>query len=109
MRYRIALTRMRHEPRTRDYVERRTAKNRSNKDILRCLKRAIAREIYHVLLNPTRAASTNLRALRLAKNLTLTQADEALHTWPTHLSDIEQHARPLPDLTDRYGDWLTAA
>src|SRR5699024_440862 len=51
--HRIALVHIRHEPRTQAYVERRGKENRSNKDILRCLKRAIAREIHHVLLNPT--------------------------------------------------------
>jgi transposase len=48
--YRIATVRMRwHEP-TMTYVARRTAQGLSKKDILRCLKRFIAREIYHALL-----------------------------------------------------------
>lgn len=48
----IALTRMRHDPRTRDYVARRTTQGLSKKDILRCLKRFIAREIYRHLTRP---------------------------------------------------------
>lgn len=47
--YTIALVRMRHDHRTRAYVARRTAEGLSSKDIMRCLKRAIAREIFHEL------------------------------------------------------------
>ncbi|MDP5184576.1 transposase, partial [Blastococcus sp. BMG 814] len=47
--YRVALCRMRWEPRTRAYVERRTKEGLSKKDIIRCLKRMIARELYYVL------------------------------------------------------------
>ncbi|WP_257879857.1 IS110 family transposase [Kocuria flava] len=43
--YTIALVRMRYHPPTRAYVERRTAEGLSKKDIIRCLKRAIAREV----------------------------------------------------------------
>jgi transposase len=50
---RIALVRMHcHQP-TKDYVARRTAEGRTKKEILRCLKRYIAREIYPRLLSPT--------------------------------------------------------
>ncbi|MFJ3339473.1 transposase, partial [Streptomyces sp. NPDC086766] len=42
----IALVRMRYDPRTRPYVARRTAEGMSKKDIFRCLKRFIAREVY---------------------------------------------------------------
>ena len=44
--WRIALVRIHcHQP-TRDYVARRTAERRTRKEILRCLKRSIAREVY---------------------------------------------------------------
>ena len=46
----IALTRMRHDPRTRAYVQRRTAQGLSKKEIIRCLKRYIVREIHTALL-----------------------------------------------------------
>lgn len=45
----IALVRMRYCPRTRHYVARRTAEGLSKKDIFRCLKRFIAREVYRHL------------------------------------------------------------
>jgi hypothetical protein len=48
--YRIITVRMRwHQP-TLDYVARRTAHGLTKKDIIRCLKRFVAREIYHSLL-----------------------------------------------------------
>lgn len=50
--YRIVLCRMRWDTRTQAYVDRRTAEGLSKKDIIRCLKRLIAREIYHVLRTP---------------------------------------------------------
>jgi transposase len=48
--YRIVLCRLRWDPRTRAYVERRTAQGMSKKEIIRCLKRYIAREVYTALL-----------------------------------------------------------
>ncbi|MFF9647294.1 IS110 family RNA-guided transposase [Kitasatospora aureofaciens] len=54
-----ALVRMRYDARTRNYVARRTTEGMSKKDILRCLKRFIAREVYKHLIQP----STNPRPL----------------------------------------------
>ena len=51
--YRIVLSRLRYDPRTRAYVERRTAEGLSKKEIMRCLKRYIAREIYYDLTRAT--------------------------------------------------------
>lgn len=45
----IAKSRMRHDPRTRDYVARRTEQGLSTRRIRRCLKRYVAREIYRHL------------------------------------------------------------
>jgi hypothetical protein len=39
-------------PRTRAYVSRRTAEGLSKREILRCLKRYIAREVFQVLPRP---------------------------------------------------------
>ncbi|MGW7003142.1 IS110 family transposase [Streptomyces sp. NPDC054933] len=48
----IALVRMRYDQRTQNYVARRTTEGMSKKDILRCLKRFIAREVYQHLTRP---------------------------------------------------------
>ncbi len=47
--WRIALVRMRSDPRTRTYVERRVVEGRSKPEIIRMLKRYIAREVYRHL------------------------------------------------------------
>ena len=47
--WRIAITRMGSDLRTRDYVERRTIEGRSKSEIIRMLKRYIAREVYREL------------------------------------------------------------
>jgi transposase len=45
----IALTRIRSCPTTRAYVQRRTTEGKSSREIRRCLKRYIARELYRTL------------------------------------------------------------
>jgi transposase len=45
----IAVCRLRHDPRTRAYAERRKAEGLNRREIIRCLKRYIAREIYQTL------------------------------------------------------------
>ena len=44
--WRIVITRMSAHPATRAYVERRTKEGLSKKEIIRCLKRYVAREVY---------------------------------------------------------------
>lgn len=47
--YTIVLARMRHDPRTRAYVDKRRAQGRTTPEIMRCLKRAVVREIWRTL------------------------------------------------------------
>ena len=60
--YLIAVCRLRYCQRTRAYAARRTAEGRSKREILRCLKRYIARDVYHTL----RADLTAYRACTAA-------------------------------------------
>ena len=46
----VALNRLRRDPRTQEYLARRTAEGKSKKEALRCLKRYIARETYRAVL-----------------------------------------------------------
>jgi len=48
----IAMTRLACDPRTKAYAARRTAEGKTKKEITRCLKRYIAREIYKALCRP---------------------------------------------------------
>lgn len=53
--YRAVIVRMRFHQPTIDYVSRRTAEGPSKRDIIRCLKRYLAREIYQaVMIDHTR-------------------------------------------------------
>ena len=56
--YRVVITRMRgHQP-TLDYVKRRTAEGKSKPEIIRCLKRYVAREIFgHLCTTPALSKS----------------------------------------------------
>jgi transposase len=49
--YMICLSRMRRDRRTQEYVARRTQEGKSKREIIRCLKRYIAREVYRVLIS----------------------------------------------------------
>lgn len=47
--YRVVLCRLRWDPRTRAYAQRRTKEGLSKKEIIRCLKRYVARELYQII------------------------------------------------------------
>ena len=47
--WRIVLTRLRTDDRTREYLVRRRAEGKSQREVVRCLKRYVAREVFHVL------------------------------------------------------------
>lgn len=51
--WRIVVVRLSCDQRTRDYLERRTSEGKSKTEILRCLKRYLAREIYNAMPNLT--------------------------------------------------------
>ena len=47
--YRIVLVRLRYHQPTKDYLTRRLAKGKPKNEIIRCLKRYIAREVFTAL------------------------------------------------------------
>lgn len=49
--HRIVITRLRGHPPTRDYYERRTSEGKTKREIIRCLKRYVAREIHAALVD----------------------------------------------------------
>jgi len=91
------------DARTRAYVAKRTEDGLSKKDIIRCLKRYVAREIFHVMQNPRPAPLTNdLRTLRLELGLTQVIAATALGTWPGTISRIEHGKSQDREAITRY-------
>jgi transposase len=108
--HRIALVRMSSHPQTRGYVERQITKGRTKKEILRLLKRAIAREIFRLL---TRACPiddyTDLRPARQAKNITLAVVANHFGVPIITVSRLERGHQRNDDLATNYRQWITAA
>jgi transposase len=108
--YRIALVRMSAHRQTRDYVERQLAKGRTKKDILRLLKRAIAREIFRLLTRPISLDDyQDLRPARQAKNLTLATVATHFGVPIITISRLERGCQRNDTLANNYRQWLTAA
>ncbi|MFG2134016.1 transposase [Streptomyces sp. NPDC048751] len=53
--YRIVLSRLRWDDRSQDYLRPRLAEGKTRREIIRCLKRYVAREIYRLII-PIRTA-----------------------------------------------------
>lgn len=106
----IALVRMRTHAPTRAFVEKQRERGRSSAEILRLLKRAIAREMFKQLTRPHHDLGVHdLRPARQAKNLTLAAAAEALGLHPMTLSRTERGVAVTPEIVSRYREWLATA
>lgn len=108
--HRVALVRMSSDDRTRAYVNAQLAKGRSKLDILRLLKRALAREIFRLLTQPCAVEDySDLRPARQAKNITLAVVAEHFGVWPIDISRLERGLKRNDTLADTYRAWLQAA
>ena len=56
--YRTVIVRMRFHRPTIDYVARRTAEGKTKREIIRCLKRYVIREVYHLIRPASNAITT---------------------------------------------------
>jgi transposase len=105
--HRIALVRWSHEPRTRDFVASQIAAGRTKKEILRLLKRAIAREMFRHLTAPCPIDDySDLRPTRQARNITLPSAATHFGVWPTVISRLERGLARDDTLATNYRRWL---
>jgi transposase len=59
MLYTVVMVRMRYDKRTRDYVQRRTAEGMTRREIMRCLKRYVARELLPLIREALQAPTPN--------------------------------------------------
>ena len=57
--YRIVIVRLQHHEPTKAYLARRTAEGKTKKEIIRCLQRLLAREVW-ALLRPLREQRRSL-------------------------------------------------
>ena len=105
--WRIATTRMRTDAATKEYVTKRQGEGKNRKEIIRCLKRHIAREVYRLLTNPPPTPNcARLRARRRQANITITQAAQQLGTRPARISELELGRDHNHQLATRYQTWL---
>lgn len=108
--WRIVMVRRNHgDQRTLDYFTRRTTDGLSDRDIMRCLKRYVAREIYNALTNPPPLAprGAQLRELRQDVGLPLRVVAEAHDITIGYLSRLERGIVRNPALQTRIHDWFT--
>jgi transposase len=108
--FRIALVRMSHHQPTKNYVQRQSALGHTRMEILRKLKRAVAREVFKLLTRQIAVPEyTDLRPARQAKNITVTAAANHFGVWPTVISRIERGLQRDDTFADTYRNWLKAA
>ena len=108
--YRIALVRMSAHPQTRDYVQRQDTNGRTKKEILRLLKRAIAREVFRLLTRPGPIDDySDLRPARQAKNVTLATVAHHFGVPIITVSRLERGHQRNNTLASNYRRWLNAA
>ena len=89
------------------YIERRTAEGTSRREIMRCLKRYIAREIFALLTDPKVVPNgQDLRAERTRRALSLRIVAEALSTSISSVSRLELGRTHDVEFAVRYGNWL---
>ena len=106
--WRIATTRMRCEQRTVEYAQRRQAEGKTRREIIRCLKRHIAREVYRLLTDPPHVPlGADLRRQRIAHRLTIETVAQALGTHTSRISELERGLHHNRQLAERYQQLLT--
>lgn len=106
--WRIVMVRLTCDPRTQAYVARRTAEGKTMREIVRCLKRYVAREIYALLTHPPSVpAGRDLRAARTTIGLTLAEVAHHLTTTQNRISRLERGLEHNNELATRYQHWLT--
>jgi transposase len=107
--WRIAMVRLTSDEETRAYAARRQAEGKTKRDIVRCLKRHIAREIFAHLTKPAAVPiGGDLRAARTAARISLETVSSELGSWPTKISRLERGLDHNSDLARRYQAWLMA-
>ncbi|MCB1002509.1 MAG: IS110 family transposase [Acidimicrobiales bacterium] len=108
--FHIVLVRLRHHPPTRAYIERRRAEGRTIREIVRCLKRYVTREVYTAITNPPADLPTGpqLRELRTDRHINLATVANHFATTPTDISRIERGLTHDTHLARRIRDRLLA-
>ena len=102
-RYKIRYTTNQHRPTSRQVNDHgRVSGTHTRRDIIRCLKRYIAREIHQLLTDPPAVPKgAHLRHLRHGAGVTLADAAQAINACTNRLSELERGTRHNHDLAVR--------
>ena len=101
------MIRLQIDPRTKEYAARRKAGGKTPRDIIRCLKRFIAREIYRILTDPQPVTPIDdLRPKRLAHGLTMQVVADHFGLALTTISRTERGIKVNHEFARKYRDWL---
>ena len=107
--WRIVMVRLTCDPDTKAYAARRRAEGKTDRDILRCLKRYVAREVYRHLVSPQAVPSgADLRIARVAAGLTLHDVARQLDAPVMTISRLERGAHYDTALAIRLENLLAA-
>lgn len=105
--HQVVLVRMGSCQRTKEYVAKRTSEGKSKREIMRCLKRYAAREIYRQITNPRPAPdNSDLRRRRTDLGMTLTTVAGELGQWVSIISRLERGHIRNDALAGAYRKWL---
>lgn len=106
--WRIAMVRLTCDAPTQTYAAKRRSQGKTSREIIRCLKRYIAREVFGLLTQPRRIPDTSdLRPARHAARITLEAVATQLDTWPARISELERGLTRNDELEHRYRNWLS--
>lgn len=107
--HQIVRHRLDHDPRTAGYAERRRSEGLSDREIVRCLKRYVAREAFRALTRPPDAppggGPGGLREARRAAGVSQASAAGVLGVSRGLVSLMEHGRGGSPAMLERYRAW----
>ena len=108
----IARQRVMRDPETAEYAERARARGKSDREVMRCLKRYVAREAYRALMRPHEVRrpedASELVAARRAARVSQVRAASILGTSEKYISMLERGQRELKPIRRAYEAWVEA-
>ena len=108
----IARQRVMRDPETAEYAERARGRGKSDREVMRCLKRYVAREAYRALMRPHEVRrpedASELVAARRAARVSQVRAASILGTSEKYISMLERGQRELKPIRRAYEAWVEA-
>lgn len=108
----IARQRVMRDPETAEYAERARGRGKSDREVMRCLKRYVAREAYRALMRPHEIRrpedASELVAARRAAKVSQVRTASILGTSEKYISMLERGQRELKPIRRAYEAWVEA-